>query len=261
MKCITFSAIKGGVGKSSLLILLAEIYYNRGYRVLVVDMDIQNSTTFYYAPSEELCEKHNIARAFMDNQLMKHIILFDNQPNLLASSFNLVKLRAIPITTLQRILPQLEEYYDYCLIDAAPTLDNLVLNSVMASDLIITPVKLTQFDWKSALFYQEQITLETGKADRWRMLMNFWKNPRSDNPDTELNQYIQLFQDNFGTHLLRTVIPETVQIQRTIDLKLPLCLSERRKAVCSAMTRLADEIDTELDMRSILRGHKEVTNG
>lgn len=261
MKCITLSAIKGGVGKSSLLILLAEIYQQRGHRVLIIDMDIQNSTTFYYAPPEELIEQKNIAQALMDNQLKNHIIHSKNQPDLLASSFNLIKLRSTPITSLQRILSQLEEYYDYCLIDTAPTLDNLVLNAVMASDLIITPVKLSQFDWKSALFYQEQITLETGRIKNWRMLMNYWKNPRSDNPETERNQYIQLFKDTFEENLLDTVIPETVQVQKTIDFKLSLGLSEKRKALNHSISKLAVEIDSELHTNPCMEGQREVFCG
>lgn len=53
MKTICFSSIKGGTGKSSLCILLANYTAAAGYRVLVADLDIQNSATSYYLDSPE----------------------------------------------------------------------------------------------------------------------------------------------------------------------------------------------------------------
>jgi len=40
MKSICFSSIKGGTGKSSLCILMANYAASAGYRVLVADLDI-----------------------------------------------------------------------------------------------------------------------------------------------------------------------------------------------------------------------------
>ena len=45
---ITVSSIKGGVGKSSVVILLANNLASRGHKVLVIDMDLNNSATLYY---------------------------------------------------------------------------------------------------------------------------------------------------------------------------------------------------------------------
>ena len=59
---------------------------------------------------------------------------------LMASSFDLVKLRTISEKTLVRILPQVAEDFDFCFIDTAPTYDNLILNAVVAADYIISPV-------------------------------------------------------------------------------------------------------------------------
>ena len=45
---ITFSSMKGGVGKSSDAILFANNLAARGYKVLFFDMDTNNSSTIYY---------------------------------------------------------------------------------------------------------------------------------------------------------------------------------------------------------------------
>lgn len=240
MKTVTFSAIKGGVGKSSLCILTANFLTAAGYRVLVADLDIQNSTSFYYLQDPAAADARNMARALTDGDLSGNIItgLFTD---LIPASFNLIKLRAISEKTLPRIKEQLSGY-DYFLIDTPPTLDNIVLNAVNASDLVITPVYLSQFDWKSAAFYRDQIDLETGTTENWKALFNRWKEPRTDNPDTELNQYIDLFETEFRDNLLKTRIPDTTYLQKAIDTRSAVTRARTKEKLYTAIRGLCEEI-------------------
>ena len=48
MQVITFSSIKGGTGKTSHVIMSANCLGAAGYRVLVIDMDLNNAASFYY---------------------------------------------------------------------------------------------------------------------------------------------------------------------------------------------------------------------
>ena len=57
MRSICFSSIKGGTGKSSLCILVANYAAAAGYRVLVADLDIQNSASSYYLDSPDEAER------------------------------------------------------------------------------------------------------------------------------------------------------------------------------------------------------------
>ena len=240
MKTITFSAIKGGVGKSSLCILVANFLAALGLRVLVIDMDIQNSTTFYYSPEEELTDKNNIFRALSDDDLKGNII--KTEIDIIPSSFNLIKIRAISEKTLSKITGQVSDDYDYCLIDTAPTFDNIVLNAVIASDLIITPVFFSQFDWKSACFFRDQIDLETDKISNWKVLLNKYKKPRTDNPDTELNQYNQVYNEEFKDSLLDTKIPDTSYVKKSIDTKTVISKSKTKIKLYNAISSLCSEI-------------------
>ena len=241
MKTITFSAIKGGVGKSSLTILAANYMHRIGKKVLVIDLDIQNSSTFYYSPSEEELENKNIAKALTDNNLMDNIVVKDDAPDIIPSSFNLVKIRSIGPNTLSRLMFQVSNY-DYVFIDTAPTFDNIVLNALNASNLVITPAKLSQFDWKSSHFFREQLSLETENHDNWRLLFNFYKDPRSDNPETERNQYISLFKEEFGDSILESSIPDTVNIQKAVDMGVKIRDKGKCMRLYRAISNLAEEI-------------------
>ena len=66
-------------------------------RVLVVDMDIQNSLSFYYLDNVEVIEEKNIAFA-LHSEKFKENILGSNYKgvDIIPSSFSLVDLRSVP---------------------------------------------------------------------------------------------------------------------------------------------------------------------
>ncbi len=240
MKTIVFSSIKGGTGKSSLCILTANYAVAAGYRVLVADLDIQNSASSYYLDSPEEADRKNIASVFHTERLAENIIP-TNHPgvDLLASSLDLVKFRAVGDRTLKRILEASSLPYEYIFIDTAPTYDNIVLNALNAADLIITPVAFSQFDYKGALFYEAQIRRETDKLTAWRILFNFHRPARTDNPEVLRNQYEALFRDAFDDHILPNSIPATTMIRRSIDTGERITGSTNEAPLHDAITKLA----------------------
>jgi len=240
MKIITFSSIKGGTGKSSLCILAANHTAAAGYRVLVADMDIQNSATSYYVDTAEAIDHHNLALALHSGTLTENIVPSNYMGiDLLASSFDLVKLRALNEKTLARMLTAEALPYDFLFIDTAPTWDNLVLNALHAADLILTPAAFSQFDLKGARFYQDQITLETDKLSVWRILFNFYKPARSENPDALRNQYEALFRETFGEAIAPLTIPESTLVRRSIDTREKITGSAAKATLHSAVGALA----------------------
>jgi chromosome partitioning protein len=240
MKTIVFSSIKGGTGKSSLCILTANYASAAGYHVLVADMDIQNSASSYYLDSPEEADRKNIAAVFHTERLAENIIPTNHlNIDLLASSLDLVKFRAVGDRSLKRIFEASSLPYDFLVIDTAPTYDNIVLNALNAADLIITPVAFSQFDYKGALFYEAQLQRETEKLTAWRILFNFHRPPRTENPDALLNQYEALFRDVFDDHILPNSIPATSMIRRSIDTGERITRSTCKAPLHDAISKLA----------------------
>ncbi|EMN94783.1 VirC1-like protein, partial [Leptospira interrogans serovar Medanensis str. UT053] len=48
MKIICLASMKGGVGKTTIDVFLAQAFFQLGFRVLVVDMDPNNNLTDYF---------------------------------------------------------------------------------------------------------------------------------------------------------------------------------------------------------------------
>lgn len=237
MTTICLSSIKGGTGKTSTAIMLSKYLAKADKRVLCIDLDPQNSLSFHYLENE--VEDKNIALALQTGNLVRHITQSNHQNiDIIQSSFSLVNLRAISEKALKRLLSQVEDFYDFLIIDTAPTWDNIVLNAINAADYIISPARLAQFDYKGAMFYRGQLTMDTEKANDWYILLNFFKEPRTDNPDNLTNQYISLFNEEFS-NILDVRIPDTTLVQKSIDTQEPISEAQSKKKLHDSISQLA----------------------
>jgi len=219
MKTIAFSSIKGGTGKSSNAIMLSNYLAQAGKKVLCIDMDIQNSMTFYYAEDPNAIDDYSIAEALHRGPLDENIIQTGHgKIHLVPSSLKLVNLRTISVMTLKRLLKQIENEYDYCIIDTAPTWDNITLNALYAADQIITPILLTQWDWKGSCFFRDQMILDLSEdhLSKCRLLINAWRDPKTENPENYTNAVEALFQENFD-NILKPRIPAMSLVKKYID--------------------------------------------
>jgi chromosome partitioning protein len=156
MKTIAFSSIKGGTGKSSLCILTANYAAAAGYRVLVADLDIQNSATSYYLDSPDEADRpKNIASVFHTERMAENTIPTNHSGiDLLASSLDLVKFRPSATARFGECSASSALPYDFFLHRYSPNLRHIVLNALNAARPHHHAVAFSQFDYKGALFYE-----------------------------------------------------------------------------------------------------------
>jgi chromosome partitioning protein len=172
-----FSANKGGVGKTRQAILTANCLGAAGKKVLVIDMDFNNSASFYYLSDEQAAaaREKNIADALArESNVLSEYILPTDHPgvDLLASSRYLADLRSINEKRLSRMMPALGGRYDLIVIDCQPDYNNLTLNALNASSLIITPVLKDLDSFNAAGCLGQKIALDTDKQDCWYITIN-----------------------------------------------------------------------------------------
>ena len=243
---VSFSSIKGGTGKTSLCIHIANYCAAAGYKVLVIDFDIQNSLSFYYLDEVSVADRKNLALALNSKELIANILPSNCFGiDILASSFSLTNLRTIGPNTLRRMIAESKPDYDFILIDCAPTYDNLVQNAICASDLILTPVRLSQFDFKGASFYRNQIAQDTDRIAAWRIVFNFYKPPRTNNSESLKNQYELLFRNTFDGVIVPIQIPETAALQRCIDTREKMSDALNKAALFRAIHDLSGLIGAD----------------
>jgi chromosome partitioning protein len=197
-----FSANKGGVGKTRQALLTANCLGAAGKRVLIIDMDFNNSATFYYLPDEQAgaAVEKNIAVALAreTNCLLDYAISTGHEGvDLIASSRYLADLRSINEKRLSRMLPALAGRYDLVVVDCQPDYNNLTLNAINAANLIITPVLKDLDSYNAAAFLGQKIALDTDKQDCWHITINGYNRYYEEASGGKQKEYIDVYRNEF----------------------------------------------------------------
>ena len=150
-KRVIFALQKGGVGKTSSTVVMAEILSAAGYRVLVVDFDSQgNATKMLTGNSIYQYTGNTIMEAIQEGKADPYIVgiretldLIPAEDRLAAFSRYIYTSRMEnPYAALKRLLATIENRYDYVFVDVGPTLGDTVINAIVYTDHIIIPVDL-----------------------------------------------------------------------------------------------------------------------
>jgi chromosome partitioning protein len=142
-----FLNFKGGTGKTSISTSYAFRLAERGYRVLVLDLDSQGHATKCLG-----LEGSDFSRTLHDVMIRKtpisEVIIETGMPGLSLVPSNLsmstIDLALMPLSgrefRLRNALEQVNGNYDFIVMDAPPSFGLLNLNALMAAEDLIVPV-------------------------------------------------------------------------------------------------------------------------
>ena len=143
---ITITNNKGGVGKSTTAQTLAIGLAQRGYKVLLVDLDTQCSTSSTFNVKND---NKNIYQVLKGNISIKDAIINNQFIGVISSSIllkdadNEFTKGAYEFKRHKLVSEQLElvkNDYDYIILDTAPNLSLLTTNAIYSSDAVIIPM-------------------------------------------------------------------------------------------------------------------------
>ena len=140
---ITITNQKGGVGKTTTSSALMDGLRSRGARVLGVDLDPQGSLGFCLGLDIEHCA--TIYDALKGSAPIRDVIMHSEcgdilPSNILLSAAELEFNRPGREFLLKNCLAEVEEDYDYIIIDTPPALNVLTVNAYVAADGLVIPM-------------------------------------------------------------------------------------------------------------------------
>jgi chromosome partitioning protein len=151
-KIIAIANQKGGVGKTTTTINLAASLGVLEKKILLIDADPQaNASSGLGINVEEV--KHGTYQVLEHTISAKDAVLKTASPNLdiIPAHIDLVAIEIELIDKqereymLKKALTDLKNDYDYILIDCAPSLGLITLNSLVAADSVIIPIQCEYF--------------------------------------------------------------------------------------------------------------------
>lgn len=151
-KIIAITNQKGGVGKTTTSVNLAASLGVLEQKILLVDADPQaNATSGLGIDVEQVT--NGTYQLLEHTASAKNVIQPTNSPNvdIIPAHIDLVAIEIELVDKenreymLKKALEEIKDDYDYILIDCAPSLGLITLNSLVAADAVIIPIQCEYF--------------------------------------------------------------------------------------------------------------------
>ena len=217
-KIIAIANQKGGVGKTTTAINLGAALGVLEKKVLLVDADPQANATSglgidvrstQYGTYQLLEHSIEVKDAILITQ-SPNLHLIPSHIDLVASEIELVDKESREYM-LKKALKNIVDEYDYILIDCAPSLGLITLNSLVAADAVIIPIQCEYFALEGLGKLLNTIKsvqkLHNKELDIEGLLLTMY--------DTRLrlsNQVVEEVKKHFGKMVFKTIIQRNIRL-------------------------------------------------
>lgn len=230
---LTVGNLKGGVGKTTTATQLAFTLAQKGYKILLADLDPQSNSTNILLKTKLNFDKDantqinfSLMESIRNKDLSKSLINITNNLDLLGSSADFALFPRYEeqqersyqrrVELFSKLLKPLKNNYDYIIIDVPPTISLITDCALYASDWVLIVVQTQQQSFDGAtsfLSYIQDDVIDQFKAPNLDLagFLPVMLEKRSSVDQTILHD----LKERYGSdNVLNTVVPFMARLKR-----------------------------------------------
>lgn len=253
VKIIAFSNQKGGVGKTTTVLNVADYVARSGKKVLMIDIDPQGNLTSGYGIAKNRIE-NSLYDLMTGSAKFEEVVLPTGYENLDILPCNMdlagleVELVSVPnrAKVLANALKGKIDGYDFVMIDCPPSLGVLTLNALCACDGVIVPIQSEFFALEGLSQLMNTIKLVKErinpkiKVEGVILTMYDGRSLMAKQVSDEIKKY-------FGTKVFEAPAPRNIKLCESPSFGVPISQHAPKSRGGVAYQQIAEEFLRRMD--------------